>query len=89
MAELAAREEEKKPIFFALIMATISMTLIHVPKSFFPIPAESVRRLSDHCLKYSYSVARRATESPNIDLVCLKYFQYVIHNVRQPLAPGK
>ena len=30
MMDLRAHEEEKRPMFFALIMATIAMTLIHV-----------------------------------------------------------
>jgi hypothetical protein len=30
MADLAAGEEERNPIFFALILQMISMTLIHV-----------------------------------------------------------
>ncbi|EIW68075.1 hypothetical protein TREMEDRAFT_69554 [Tremella mesenterica DSM 1558] len=80
MADLAAHEEEKSPIFFGLVMSMIAITLIHVPKSFFPIPAESVRRLSDHCLKYSYALTRRAADQPNIDYLCIKYFQSIIHN---------
>lgn len=33
MADLANHEEEKRPVFFALIMAMIAMTLIHVSRS--------------------------------------------------------
>ncbi|KAK8865914.1 hypothetical protein IAR55_001062 [Kwoniella newhampshirensis] len=80
MADLSAHDEEKRPIFFALIMAMIATTLIHVPKSYFPIPAESVRRLSDRCLKACYAVTRREMDDPNVDLICIKYLFLVVHN---------
>ncbi|WVF70608.1 hypothetical protein IAT40_005400 [Kwoniella sp. CBS 6097] len=80
MADLAAHEEERRPIFFALVMAIIATTLIHVPKSYFPIPAESVRKLSDKCLKACYAVTRREMDNPTVDLVCIKYFVVVVHN---------
>ncbi|WVQ97319.1 hypothetical protein IAU59_004430 [Kwoniella sp. CBS 9459] len=80
MADLNSREEERRPIFFALVMAIIATTLIHVPKSYFPIPAESVRKLSDKCLKACYAVARREMDSPTVDLVCIKYLVFIVHN---------
>ncbi|WVR05865.1 hypothetical protein IAU60_002891 [Kwoniella sp. DSM 27419] len=80
MADLTTREEERRPMFFALVMAMIATTLIHVPKSFFPIPAESVRRLSDKCLKACLAVTSREMDNPTVDLVCIKYFVLVIHN---------
>ncbi|WWD17900.1 hypothetical protein CI109_102345 [Kwoniella shandongensis] len=80
MADLIAHEEEKRPIFFAIIMAMIATTLIHVPKSYFPIPAESVRKLSDRCLKACYAVTRREMDEPNVDLICIKYLLIVVHN---------
>ncbi|RSH92934.1 hypothetical protein EHS25_008380 [Saitozyma podzolica] len=77
-ANLAAREEEKRPIFFALVMAMIACTLIHVPKSFF-VNCD-VRRLSDHCLKACYAVTRREMDNPTVDLICIKYFVFIVHN---------
>ncbi|WVQ85674.1 hypothetical protein IAT38_007840 [Cryptococcus sp. DSM 104549] len=79
-ADLLAHEEERRPMFFALIMAVIAATLIHVPKSYFPIPAESVRRLSDRCLKACYAVTRREMDIYGVDLVCIKYLVFVVHN---------
>ncbi|OCF39525.1 hypothetical protein I317_06684 [Kwoniella heveanensis CBS 569] len=80
MADLTAHEEERRPIFFALLMAMIATTLIHVPKSYFPIPADRVRKLSDKCLKACYAVTRREMDNPTVDLVCIKYFVFVVHN---------
>nr|XP_019049210.1 hypothetical protein I302_02991 [Kwoniella bestiolae CBS 10118]OCF28140.1 hypothetical protein I302_02991 [Kwoniella bestiolae CBS 10118] len=80
MADLVTHEEERRPMFFALIMGMIATTLIHVPKSYFGMSAESVRRLSDKCLKACYAVTRRETDNPNLDLICIKYMALVIHN---------
>ncbi|WRT64122.1 uncharacterized protein IL334_001051 [Kwoniella shivajii] len=80
MADLSTHEEEKRPMFFALIMAMIATTLIHVPKSYFGMSAESTRRLSDKCLKACYAVTRREMDNPNLDLICIKYMAFIIHN---------
>ncbi|GFZ43480.1 LOW QUALITY PROTEIN: hypothetical protein JCM24511_01200 [Saitozyma sp. JCM 24511] len=63
----------------ALVMAMIACTLIHVPKSFF-VNCD-VRRLSDHCLKACYAVTRREMDNPTVDLICIKYFVFIVHNL--------
>ncbi|WWC66239.1 uncharacterized protein I206_100140 [Kwoniella pini CBS 10737] len=80
MLDLTAREEEKRPMFFALIMGMIATTLIHVPKSYFGMSAENVRKLSDKCLKACYAVIRREMDNPILDLICIKYMIFIIHN---------
>ncbi|OCF73793.1 hypothetical protein I204_05637 [Kwoniella mangroviensis CBS 8886] len=80
MADLVTHEEERRPMFFALIMGMIATTLIHVPKSYFGMSAESVRKLSDKCMKACYAVTRREMDNPNLDLICIKYMVFIIHN---------
>lgn len=84
--DLANREEERRPVLFALIMAMIAVTLIHVgltisdeasdeqiPRTFFPtLQGDSVRKLSDHCLKACYAISRREMDNLSVDLICIK-----------------
>ncbi|ODO11771.1 hypothetical protein I350_00555 [Cryptococcus amylolentus CBS 6273] len=80
-ADLAAHAEERNPVFFALIMAMIAATLIHVPKSFFPAHHhDSIRRLSVKCLKACYAVTIREMDKISVDLICIKYLIFVVHN---------
>ncbi|KIR67769.1 hypothetical protein I314_02186 [Cryptococcus bacillisporus CA1873] len=78
--DLSTHEELRRPMFFALIMSIIAATLIHLPKSYFPIPAHKVRPLSDRCLKACCAVTRNEMENYNVDLICIKYFLFVVHN---------
>ncbi|WWC86219.1 uncharacterized protein L201_001092 [Kwoniella dendrophila CBS 6074] len=80
MYDLSSHEEERRPMFFALIMGMIATTLIHVPKSYFGMSAANVRKLSDKCLKACYAVTRREMDNPTLDLICIKYMMLVIHN---------
>ncbi|WWC58754.1 uncharacterized protein I303_101298 [Kwoniella dejecticola CBS 10117] len=80
MIDLSTHEEERRPMFFALIMGMIATTLIHVPKSYFGMSAENVRKLSDKCLKACYAVIRREMDNPNLELICIKYMIFIIHN---------
>ncbi|OWZ34540.1 hypothetical protein C347_01924 [Cryptococcus neoformans AD2-60a] len=78
--DLSAHEELRRPTFFALIMSVIAATLIHLPKSYFPIPAHKVRPLSDRCLKACCAVTKSEMDNYNVDLICIKYFLFVVHN---------
>lgn len=81
MADLDVRQEEKRPELFALIMAMIATTLIHVPRTFFPTIEEyGVRRLSDHCMRACTAVTQREINNITVDLVCIKYLLFVIYN---------
>lgn len=85
MADLAAGEEERNPIFFALILQMISMTLIHVglpslvyadkklPVAYFPIPAEDVRAVSDRCMRRANAITHRNAERLSLDMCIIKY----------------
>ncbi|WVQ70978.1 hypothetical protein IAR50_000503 [Cryptococcus sp. DSM 104548] len=80
-ADLVAHAEERRPVFFALIMAMIAATLIHVPKSYFPVHHhDSIRRLSVKCLKACYAVTIREMDNNSVDLICIKYLIFVVHN---------
>lgn len=78
--DLSAYEELRRPTFFALIMSIIAATLIHLPKSYFPIPAHKVRSLSDRCLKACCAVTKSEMDNCDVDLICIKYFLFVVHN---------
>ncbi|ORY32272.1 hypothetical protein BCR39DRAFT_492824 [Naematelia encephala] len=81
LADLAAHEEERRPQLFALIMAMIAMTLIHVPRTFFPsLPRDGVRKLSDHCMRACNAVTRYEIDNPTLDMICIKYLVFVVHN---------
>ena len=85
MADLEAGEEERNPIFFALILQMISMTLIHVsslsgndtdeqlPVAYFPIPAEDVRACSDRCMRRANAITHRNAERLVLDMCIIKY----------------
>ena len=86
MADLKAGEEERNPIFFALILQMISMTLIHVclslpkttvltdqlPVAYFPIPAEDVRACSDRCMRRANAITHRNAERLVLDMCIIK-----------------
>lgn len=87
MNDLAAGEEERNPIFFALILQMISMTLIHVsywtslfesqltvqiPVAYFPIPAEDVRATSDRCMRRANAITHRNAERLSLDGCIIK-----------------
>jgi hypothetical protein len=92
MADLAAGEEERNPIFFALILQMISMTLIHVshflsqpytadqqlPVAYFPIPAEDVRAFSDRCMRRANAITHRNAERLSLDMCIIKYVLFLI-----------
>lgn len=46
MADLHSRREERDPLFFALVMSTLSSTLVQLPRSYLPMDRPVVRKLA-------------------------------------------
>ena len=49
MADLHSRREERDPLFFALVMSTLSSTLVQLPRSYLPMDRPVVRKLAQVC----------------------------------------
>ncbi|ORX35946.1 fungal-specific transcription factor domain-domain-containing protein [Kockovaella imperatae] len=81
-ADLTLREEERRPMLLATVFAIVALTLLHIPRAFFPsLSGEGVRKLSSSCLRAANSIVRKEMNVLTVDLICIKYFTFVIHNI--------
>ena len=77
MADIPARREERDPLFFALVMATVASTLVQVPRSYLPMERHAVRKLAQTCHEASRHISVASYDPPTSMHVVIRYL-YVI-----------
>ena len=77
MADIHARREERDPLFFALVMATVASTLVQVPRSYLPMERHAVRKLAQTCHEASRHISVASYDPPTSMHVVIRYL-YVI-----------
>lgn len=73
MSDLSARREERDPLFFALVMSCISVTLVQVPASYFPMERGLIRDLSTRCHDASRHISVGCYDPPSLIHVVIRY----------------
>ena len=73
MADVHARREERDPLFFALVMSTVSSTLIQVPRSYIPMERHEVRKLAQTCYEASRHITVAGYDPPTSMHVVIRY----------------
>lgn len=73
MADVHARREERDPLFFALVMSTVSSTLIQVPRSYIPMERHAVRKLAQVCHEASRHITVVSYDPPTSTHVVIRY----------------
>lgn len=73
MADLAARREERDPMFFALVMSTVASTLVQVPRSYVPLDRAAVRKLAQTCSEASRHISVVSYDPPTSMHVIIRY----------------
>ncbi|KAJ7288465.1 fungal-specific transcription factor domain-containing protein [Mycena rebaudengoi] len=79
MADLHARREERDPLFFALVMATVASTLVQVPRSYLPMERPVVRKLAQTCHEAGRHISIASYDPPTSMHVVIRYFDSCYH----------
>ncbi|KAI1794807.1 fungal-specific transcription factor domain-containing protein [Ganoderma leucocontextum] len=79
MADIHARREERDPLFFALVMATVASTLVQVPRSYLPMERHAVRKLAQTCHEASRHISVASYDPPTSMHVVIRYFDSCYH----------
>ncbi|OJA17171.1 hypothetical protein AZE42_00239 [Rhizopogon vesiculosus] len=79
MADLHTRREERDPLFFALVMSTLALTLVQVPRSYLPMERSVVRKLAQTCYEASRHITIVSYDPPTSMHVVIRYFDCVYH----------
>ncbi len=77
MADIHAHREERDPLFFALVMATVASTLVQVPRSYLPMERHAVRKLAQTCHEASRHISVASYDPPTSMHVVVRYL-YVL-----------
>lgn len=73
MADLHSHREERDPLFFALVMSTLSSTLVQVPRSYLPMERSVVRKLAQTCYEASRHITIASYDPPTSMHVVIRY----------------
>ncbi|KAI9573545.1 fungal-specific transcription factor domain-containing protein [Boletus coccyginus] len=79
MADLHSHREERDPLFFALVMSTLSSTLVQVPRSYLPMERSAVRKLAETCYEASRHITIASYDPPTSMHVVIRYFDSIYH----------